>query len=357
MTMNKKLKTKIKDRIIDVKANLLLALKQMDSIDKKLLLVFDEDTFVNLLSIGDIQRAIIDNKAIETQVTNILRKNTRLSSINEPFEAIKEKMIKYRIECMPVIDGEGELVDVYFWEDVFLEKRQGAKVDLKLPVVIMAGGKGTRLQPLTNVIPKPLIPIDSKTIIEHIMDRFTYIGCKDFYISVNYKADMLKYYLDNLEPNNYCINYIKEERPLGTAGSMHLLRGVINQTFFVSNCDIIIQEDYSEIYNYHEENKNELTIVAALKHYKIPYGTMETKENGILESLDEKPELTYKINSGMYILEPHLLDEVPENEFFHITDLIANIIKRGGKVGVFPVSEMSWVDIGEWKEYLRAINI
>ncbi len=147
------------------------------------------------------------------------------------------------------------------------------------------------------------------------------------------------------------------EEPLGTAGSLYLLKGKINNTFFISNCDIIIEEDYGEIYNYHKKNQNELTIVAALKHYAIPYGTLETGDNGILQKLHEKPELVFKINSGMYILEPHLLKEIPENKIFHITKLIENIKKRGGKVGVFPVSENSWKDIGEWSAYLKQINM
>jgi NDP-sugar pyrophosphorylase family protein len=134
---------------------------------------------------------------------------------------------------------------------------------------------------------------------------------------------------------------------LGTGGSLTLLKGKINQTFFVNNCDILINQDYSEILNFHIKNKHEITIVAALKHYAIPYGTIETGNNGHLIELTEKPELTFKINSGMYVLEPHLLDEIPENKFFHITQLIESVKHRKGKIGVFPVSEKSWVDIGE----------
>jgi NDP-sugar pyrophosphorylase family protein len=142
---------------------------------------------------------------------------------------------------------------------------------------------------------------------------------------------------------------------MGTAGSLSLLKDRIHETFFVSNCDILIEQDYSEILRYHKENKNEITLVAALKHYPIPYGTVEAGENGQLIALKEKPELTFKINSGMYILDPHLLNEIPDNQFFHIIQLIEKVKKRKGKVGVFPVSEKSWRDIGEWSEYLKLI--
>ena len=353
--MNQDLYKKINNRIIQIDAILLSALKQMDKIDKKLLLVFEENRFVNIISVGDIQRAILKNNPLSTPVKYILRNNTRIAHENDSFETIKKTMEEFRMECMPVLSGDKELINVFFWEDVFDERERRISANLKLPVVIMAGGKGTRLKPITNILPKPLIPIGEKTIIENIMDRFLEVGCNEFYVSVNYKAEMIKHYFNTLNNSDYKIHYFKEEKPLGTAGSLYLLKDKISKTFFVSNCDIIIDTDYSEILNYHQDNNNELTIVAALKHYPIPYGTIETGENGSLESLIEKPELTFKINSGMYILEPHLLNEVPNNEFFHITQLIEKIQKRNGKVGVFPVSEGSWKDIGDWDEYLKQI--
>ena len=348
---------KIKDISISCQATILEALKMMDDTYKRLLLVFDDEKFINVLSIGDIQRAIIRNQSMDTTLNKILRKETRLSYEHESFSEIKKRMLKYRAECMPVLDDKGNLKDVYFWEDIFPVEERRIKRNLQLPVVIMAGGKGTRLKPITNVLPKPLIPIGEKTIIEEIMNLFLNVGCDKFFISVNYKADMIKHYFQTLNNQKYTIEYFEEEKPLGTAGSLYLLKQKINQTFLISNCDIIIEEDYGEIFNYHKENQNELTIVAALKHYPIPYGIIETGDNGILYSLTEKPELTFKINSGMYILEPHLINEIPENTFFHITDLIDKVKNRGGKVGVFPVSENSWKDIGDWDEYLLNAKI
>jgi len=350
------LETKIKSRKISKDCSLLNALKQMDDIDKKLLLVFDKDHFINVLSIGDIQRAILNNTPLDSSIYNILRVNTKVADEKDDFESIKHTMQKYRMECLPVVDHNQKLVNVYFWEDVFDKNEKISKSKLNLPVVIMAGGKGTRLKPLTNVIPKPLIPLGDNTIAEEIMNRFVDVGCSDFYLSVNYKAETIKHYFEQLKNNTYQLSYFQEEKPLGTAGSLFLIKDKIDTTFFVSNCDIIIDEDYSEILKYHQENKNELTIVSALKHYPIPYGTIKTGAKGGLTELIEKPELTFQINSGMYILEPHLLKEIPENNFFHITHLIENIMKRKGKVGVFPVSEGSWTDIGEWNVYLDKIN-
>jgi NDP-sugar pyrophosphorylase family protein len=250
------------------------------------------------------------------------------------------------MEFVPVIDNTNQVKDIYLWEELFLEQKLPPQKRFTLPVVIMAGGLGTRLKPLTNVLPKPLIPLGEKTIIEEIFERFANHGCNEFFVSVNYKAELIKYYLKD-QNLPYQLVFFNEGKPLGTAGSLSLLKGQINETFFVSNCDIIIEQDYSEILDYHRVNKNEITIVAALKHYPIAYGTIETGENGRLLKIIEKPELTFKINSGMYILEPHLLNEIPENQIFDITSLIEKILDRNGNAGVFPVSEGSWRDIGD----------
>lgn len=345
----------LKNRSIKFNSTLLEAFKKMDDLDKKLLIVLNEDKFFGLLSAGDIQRAIIQNKSLDSKVCEVIRINIRIAKPDDDFESIKKMMFDFRMELCPVVDIEKNIVEVYYWEDVFIDKEPQPKEQFNLPVVIMAGGFGTRLKPLTNVLPKPLIPIGDKTIIEQIFERFYNHGCDKFYISVNYKAELIEYYLTN-QNLPYKIGYIQEDKPTGTAGSLSLLKDKIKETFFVSNCDIIIEQDYSEILEYHYDNKNDITIIAALKHYSIPYGTIETSENGKLENLSEKPELTFKINSGMYILEPSVLDLIPENEFFHITDLIEKVQSRGGSVGVFPVSEKSWKDIGEWDEYLKTFD-
>lgn len=340
---------------ISSSARLIDALKKMDKVSRKLLIVVRDEEVIGLISIGDIQRAIISNQDLSTEINSILRTNYLSANENDSTESIKKTMLSIRAEFMPIIDNEGKLKDVIFWEDLFDNHFSKSKQQFKLPVVVMAGGLGTRLQPITHVLPKPLIPIGDKTMIEEIMERFNHQGCNTFYISVNYKAELIEYYLkqQNLP---FHLNYFKEEKPMGTAGSLSLLKDKIDETFFVSNCDILIDQDYAEVLNYHRENNNEITVIAALKSYPVAYGTIETGENGRLLSMVEKPELTFKVNSGMYILEPHLLKEIPANTFFHITQLIEKVNNRGGKVGVFPVSEKSWRDVGNWEEYLKTIQ-
>lgn len=341
---------------IDQEASIHSALKQMDDTHRKLLLVFTGKSFVGLLSIGDIQRAIIKNLSLDISIKTILRKNIKTATDSYSDLEIKTLMMEYRMECLPVLNSDGDLVRVVMWEDIFGVKEVFPMQEFNLPVIIMAGGQGSRLKPLTNIIPKPLIPIGEKTFMEDIMDRFVQCGSSNFYVSVNYKAEVIKHYFDTLKNSIYSIQYFQEEKPLGTAGSLTLLKNKIATTFFVTNCDILINEDYSQILKYHRENENELTVVAALKNYPIPYGVLQTKEDGLLDAIEEKPDLTFKINTGLYILEPNLIEEIPQNTFYHITHLMEKLIRENRRIGVFPVSEKSWLDVGNWNEYFSVIN-
>lgn len=347
---------KIQDRAIQSSMTVLQALKIMDAAKVKMLFVFEEDRFLSILTIGDIQRSIIKQVNLNDSVSTILDKNKDFASLQDTKDSIRDKMLAFRCECMPVVDDEGNLVDVFFWNDFFKQSEGEQREKIDIPVVIMAGGKGTRLKPITNVIPKPLVPVGDKTILEVIMDQFEGIGCKKFYMSVNYKADIMEYYLSQLE-HKYDIEFFMEDKPLGTIGSVSLLKGKISTPFFVSNCDSINDQDYRDVYDYHIQNKNDLTIVTMVKTFRIPYGVIETGEDGLMQSLKEKPELNYQVNTGVYILNPELIDEIPEGEFFHITHLMEKVKARGGRVGCFPVSENAWHDMGEWPEYLKMIGV
>ena len=354
--MNEYLEDKIRERIIEPSSTLIDAMKRMDAMGVKTLLLFDSDHFMGMLTIGDIQRAIIRDINLSSNVVEVLNKNKVYATIADSHEHIMRSMKRLRAECMPVLDSNGELVDILFWKDLFLNEDKDSYENINIPVVIMAGGVGSRLAPLTNIYPKPLIPVGEKTIVESIMDKFVAYNCHDFYMSVNYKADTIKNYFDFINNQEYNVNYFQEDKPMGTAGSLRLLKDKINSTFFVSNCDILIEEDYSNILEYHRSNKNELTVVAAVKTFSIPYGTIITGESGLLESIEEKPTLSFKINTGLYILEPSLLDDIPD-EFFHITHLMEKLKEQGRRVGVYPISQNDWKDMGDWNEYLKMINV
>ena len=346
---------KIKNRIISADNTIIQALKKMDVERVKLLFVFENDKFLGILTIGDIQRAIIKNVDMNDTVLSILDKNKIYAKVTDNLDVIKKKMYELRSECMPLVGDGNRLLDVYFWKEMFSDGKRERTDKIDVPVVIMAGGLGTRLKPLTNIIPKPLIPVNEKTILETIIDQFKDIGCAKYYISVNYKGEIIEYYFAHLD-KKYDITFLKEDKPLGTIGSVSLLKGKIDKPFFVSNCDIIVDQDYRDVYDYHVNNKNDITVVTAIKSFHIPYGVIETGDNGLMKGISEKPDVSYMINTGVYIIEPQLINEIPENTFYHITDLIEKVRKNGGRVGCFPVSEKSWTDIGDWNEYLKTIE-
>ncbi len=257
-------------------------------------------------------------------------------------------LVDRKIEAIPIVDDQLCIKDIVFWNDKFDEKLNHFD-RLDNSVIIMAGGKGTRLDPYTKILPKPLIPIGDVPIVERIMNRFNDYGCKNFVMSVNYKKDMIKAYFKDI-CKNYDVEYIEEDKPLGTAGSLTLLRGKLDDTFFVSNCDILIEGNYSDMLKYHKDNNYAITLITSLKHFTIPYGVISLNDSGEVYELREKPEYNYLVNTGMYILEPEVLKDVPENEMYHITDLINKYMKEGKRVGVYPVSDQSWMDMGQIQE-------
>ncbi len=352
--IKEKVKEKIKNILISPNDTIRNALERMDKFDRKLLIVSDGERFIGLLSIGDIQRAILKNKPLDYPVKKVIRRNIRVGTTNQKYSDIKKIILKERIECMPILDLNGNLVEVFFWEEVIgLDKKSSQKLK-SIPVVILAGGIGSRLKPLTNVLPKPLIPLKENPIIIDIMDSFHKEGVNEFFISLNYKADLVKYYFSD-KKLSYKIKFIQEKYPGGSAGSLSLLKNKIEGHFFVTNCDIMINQEYSEVYEYHKLNKNDITIVTSIKNIPIPYGIVNTGKNGIVTDIKEKPEISLHINTGMYILDSKLLAEIPAKRVFHMTDLITKLKKKKYKLGYFPISEGSLIDIGNWSEYKKFI--
>ena len=231
-------------------------------------------------------------------------------------------------------------------------KKKDKKTLKDVPVIIMAGGKGTRLYPYTKILPKPLIPIGDIPIMERIIDRFHDFGVERFWATVNYKKNMIKSYFAELT-TDYSLDYVEEDKPLGTAGSLHLIKEKFEVPVIVSNCDILIQADYADIYKYHMESENDLTIVTALKNIVVPYGVIHSKEEGKISSMEEKPKLSYFVNTGMYVLSPKALERIPKDTFFHMTDLADMLLQEGEQVGMYPISEESFLDMGEFEEMHR----
>ncbi|MCX5778216.1 MAG: nucleotidyltransferase family protein [Elusimicrobia bacterium] len=341
---------RLKNALITPKATIRNAMKQMDEGGDKILFVVDnENTILGVVTDGNIRRWILKKGGMGEPISRIMNRNPIKLKEGYSSENAKDIMTVNGIECIPIVDNKNKVISAIWWTDLFKQKVIKRR-KINVPVIIMAGGEGSRLAPFTKILPKPLMPIGDKPIIELIIEKFTEYGCKEFYLSVNYKSHIIKAFFSDIEHPTYNIHYINEEVPLGTAGSLSLLKNKIKGTICVSNCDILLETDLADIMDFHKKNKNIVTLVGSMKHFTIPYGVCKVGHNGKLNAIDEKPEYDFLVNTGMYILEPAALAQVPKNKFYHITDLINDLMKKNKKVGVYPISAKSWLDMGQFEE-------
>lgn len=338
--------------LISPNSTVVEAMQKIDSNTRGILFVTDEkERLIGVITDGDIRRWLIRTGELKAAVAHVMNQTPKFISRKEQKKA-KEFMIRESITALPVINAKGMISDILFREEETVKKKAPTGLISKVPVIIMAGGKGTRLYPYTKILPKPLIPIGDIPIMERIMDNFHAFGVTEFYATVNYRKSMIKSYFSE-NNSDYTLHYVEEEKPLGTAGSLQLIQENFKQPFIVTNCDILIHADYEDIYRYHKESGNELTMVTALKNIVVPYGVVRSGENGEVEALEEKPKLSYFVNTGMYILNSELLKEIPKDTFFHMTDLADSLLRQKRKIGMYPISEESFLDMGEFEEMRR----
>lgn len=330
--------------LIDEEVTMIEAMQQLDKVAKKVLFVIRDGHFVAAITDGDIRRWILKKGNLDAKVKDIANYSPK-SLIEEEKTKAKDFMKKYSIEALPILDKKKNIISVISWNDEEIEPKR----TLEVPVVIMAGGLGKRLYPYTKILPKPLIPIGEIPIVEHIINRFNRFGSDQFYLVVNHKKNMIKAYFNEIK-KTYKVYYADEEKPLGTGGGLSLLKGKINSTFILSNCDILIEEDYEKIYSYHKKEKNLITMVCSVKNIKIPYGVIEINETGEIENMKEKPELSFFINTGMYIVEPMIIEKLKEDSVIGFPDIIKWYKSQGEKIGIYPISENSWMDMGQIDE-------
>ncbi len=332
------------------------AFKILDKGGDGIVLVLDEGNILyGIMTDGDFRRAILAGLSLETPISEIC--NSSFLHLIFPYtnSEIKGLYENPKIRHIPILKKNNEVIDLILRHEFYGLHTKIITSLVDTPVVIMAGGKGSRLDPFTRILPKPLIPIGDKTILEIIIDKFLPYGINEYYLTVNYKAIVIKSYFEELNPS-YMVHFVDEVKPLGTAGSLKYLEGKFEGSFIVTNCDIIIDVDYSDLLKHHSAKNNDITVVASLKHYHIPYGICEIENGGELKRMKEKPEYSFLVNTGMYVLEPSMLSLIPKEEFFHFTHLLEKVKATGGKVGVYPISENAWMDTGEWDEYKKSAD-
>lgn len=330
--------------IITEASNLKLALEQLDKIAVKvLLLINDERVFVATITDGDVRRAILAGASLETMVSHIANYHP-LFLEHDDEDTAKKLMYERKISALPILNEEKKIQKVYIIGE---EQQKADNVKLDVPVVIMAGGLGTRLYPYTKILPKPLIPVSDIPISERIIQSFQKIGCEEFHMVVNYKRNMIKAYFNDMD-HGYNIHFWDEETPLGTGGGLYLLKDCISGTFVLTNCDILILDDVRKIVQHHKKEMNKVTMVCSLKNFTIPYGIVKFSEGGEISSFEEKPQLSFFTNTGYYILEPEVFNYIDQDEEIGMPDIIDRMRENELKVGIYPISENAWLDMGQF---------
>lgn len=323
----------------------------VDGGKKVIFIVSPEQKLLGLMTNGDMRRFLLTGNSLSLPVSHAMNAHPVVFRSLEEAKAEKEN---HSYIVYPIVTEDGKLQDALFpEEDCTLQQISRDLEDI--PLVIMAGGKGTRLYPYTKILPKAIIPIGKYSIVERIIQSFHKYGCRQVYMVLNHKAAMIRAYMS--EVNTGCeIEYVQEKEFAGTVGGLCLLEGKLKSTFILSNCDILINDDLACAYKTHIAQKNQITYICSMKNFTVPYGVIETTPDGQIQRIMEKPQYSFLANTGVYILEPSVLEEIRPGEFIHITDLTDRCVKKGMRAGVFPVSEKSWLDMGQIDEMEHMIK-
>jgi dTDP-glucose pyrophosphorylase len=319
------------------------------------LVVDDEKRLLDTITDGDIRRALLEKLgsiSLESKISDLFSsKNKKVKKpLTLPVSSSREKIIKvmkqHSIRHLPLVDADNRVVDLALLKHFVDEPMD------ELDAVVMAGGFGTRLQPLTTHTPKPMLPVGGKPLLEHIIDQLKSSGIENINISTFYHGDKIQNHFGDGESSGVNIGYLTEENPLGTAGALKQLDGKAENPMLVMNGDILTNVDFKAMHKWHQENSAILTVAVYKYELQVPYGVVECR-GGYINRLVEKPKQSFFINAGIYLLSPEALEYIPAGRFFNMTDLIEVLRIEGEKVAAFPIHEY-WLDIGKHDDYQKA---
>ncbi len=336
-----------------------IALKKFKyNIYKTFIVVDKNKKLLGTLTDGDLRKQIIKKVNINNKIKNFYNKKAKFFFENKfTYKEVRRLVTKKKFLLIPIINQNYKVVNYLTWTDIInnnLQKKYISK--RKFPIVIMAGGKGTRLKPFTEVLPKPLLPIGNQTVIEKILISFLNQRLNNFYFIIRNSDKILEYYIKDKFKKNIKIKFLKETKPLGTSGGLRLIKKNIQKNFLLINCDTILDIDYHSVFNYHLENKNDITILTSIKNEIVPYGLCSfDSENNFLK-INEKPKFNYSVNTGLYIVNKRVLNLVKKNSRQDMNELIQKAKEKKFRIKVYEIIEDLWRDVGEWKNYNKTIQ-
>jgi len=337
----------IEDIKLTINSTIKEALQAIDIGAIKFAVVVDENgKLMGTLTDGDIRRGFLDGKTLDSSIKDIYFKKPTTVSINTSKEEIINICTSKKMYQIPVVDENGSIVRIAIVDEFLKPQTYSNKV------VLMAGGLGTRLRPLTDDTPKPLLKVGNKPIIETIIRSFSKYGFKDFILSVNYKSEMFEEYFGDGSAFGVSIEYIHEDKRLGTAGGLSLMRDKLKDDFFVMNGDLLTNVNFENLLKFHQEEDAKGTMCVREYDFQVPYGVVDVK-NGKIQAITEKPTHKFFVSAGIYMLSPNVLKYIPDNVFYDMPTLFEKLISVNKNVISFPLREY-WLDIGRIEEFEKA---
>lgn len=310
-----------------------------------LFVVENDNTLLGSLTDGDLRRGFIKGLGFENSLLDFVQSNP--VSIQEDEYDLKEleKFRKQLLKIIPILNINGQIVDIL---DFSLRTTL-----IPADAVLMAGGEGKRLRPLTDKTPKPLLRVGDKPIIEYNIDRLKEVGVRNINLSINYLGDQLVDYFGDGSAKDISIKYVKESKPLGTIGSILLIEDFKHDDIIVMNSDLLTNIDFSDFFKTYKEINADMIVATTSYHVDVPYAVLEVNETNTVKSLKEKPRYTYYSNAGIYILRKSILNMIPPDQFFDITDLMDRVIEMDLRLTTYPINGY-WLDIGKHEDYKKA---
>jgi dTDP-glucose pyrophosphorylase len=322
-------------------------IQTIDTSSMQIAIVVDTDMrLLGTVTDGDVRRAILKGVSLENKVEEIMNSNPLSVNLDEDQKQIFRMMQLKRLRHIPIVDNEGRVEGIKLWDDLIEEQVNDNWV------ILMAGGLGSRLQPLTNDCPKPLLKIGSKPILETILENFIEYGFHNFYISVNYRAEMIKDYFGDGSRWGVQIRYIHEDKRMGTAGALSLLPEQPSKPIFVMNGDILTKVNFQQLLDFHNEHEVSATMCVREYDFQVPYGVVKVDKHRLM-GVEEKPVQHFFVNAGIYVLDPNVLQFIPSDHFYDMPSLYQFLIKKNYEAAAFPIREY-WLDIGRMDDFERA---
>lgn len=326
------------------------AIETLDRAEGNICLVVDDESrLLGTVTDGDIRRGILRGLALTDSIDAVMNKDPVVGHPDQSKADIKQAMRNRRVRQLPIVDMNGHVISLHLYDDLNASDSVAPRDNL---VVLMAGGDGLRLRPLTEELPKPLLKVGNKPLLERILESFIDYKFHNFAISVNYKSELIRDYFGDGSKWNVSIQYLQENEKLGTAGSLSLIENNYDQPVIVMNGDVLTQVNFDSLLAFHSEQGADAMMCVRNYDLQIPYGVVETADAGIT-AIAEKPLQRFLVNAGIYVLEPRALSLIPYDTPFDMTDLFRLLIDQQRETAVFPIREY-WLDIGHMDDYQRA---